>query len=67
MGKKNLVSVTDFSCDEILRIMELAAQFEGRSAPAGFGGQGDRFAFFRAVDPHEAQLRERDQPSGGAG
>ena len=28
MGKKNLVSVTDFSCDEILRIMELAAQFE---------------------------------------
>ena len=28
MGKKNLVSVTDFSCDEILHIMELAARFE---------------------------------------
>lgn len=28
MGKKNLVSITDFTKDEILKIMELAARFE---------------------------------------
>ena len=28
MGKKSLVSITDFSCDEILKIMDLAARFE---------------------------------------
>lgn len=28
MGKKNLISITDFSKDEILHIMELASQFE---------------------------------------
>ena len=28
MGKKNLVSINDFSRDEILKIMELAAGFE---------------------------------------
>lgn len=30
MGKKNLVSINDFSRDEILKIMELAAGFEAR-------------------------------------
>ncbi len=28
MGKKNLISITDFTKDEILRIMDLAAEFE---------------------------------------
>ena len=28
MGKKNLISITDFSQEEILKIMELAARFE---------------------------------------
>ena len=28
MGKKNLVSINDFSRDEILKIMDLAARFE---------------------------------------
>ncbi len=28
MGKKNLISITDFSKEEILRIMDLAAEFE---------------------------------------
>ena len=28
MGKKSLVSITDFSCDEILKMMDLAARFE---------------------------------------
>ena len=28
MGKKNLVSITDFTCDEILHVIDLAAKFE---------------------------------------
>lgn len=28
MGKKNLISITDFSQEEILKIMELATRFE---------------------------------------
>ena len=35
MGKKNLISITDFSQEEILKIMELATRFEADTSPPG--------------------------------
>lgn len=46
MGKKNLVSITDFSCDEILRIMELAAQFEANPYQQVLAGRVIASLFF---------------------
>ncbi len=40
MGKKSLISITDFTKDEILRIMEIAAEFERDLAGGGVASRG---------------------------
>jgi len=40
MKKRSLISITDFSKEEILRIMELAAEFEADLASGGAGSRG---------------------------
>ena len=63
MGKKNLISITDFSQEEILKIMELATRFEADPHRQVLAGKVIASLF----DPHAPQLRERDQPPRGAG
>ena len=61
MGKKNLVSINDFSRDEILKIMDLAARFEADPHQQVLAGKVIASLFF---DPHTIELRERNQPFG---
>lgn len=46
MGKKDLVSINDFSCDEILKIMELAARFEANPHEQTLSGKVIASLFF---------------------
>ena len=66
MGKKNLISITDFSQEEILKIMELATRFEADPHRQVLAGKVIASLFFEPSTRTRLSF-ESDQPPRGAG